>query len=57
MISKVLIYSTAFKNPTFPAMLKIHLHKLILTGMLESRRLRSKSARETETHFQRILYA
>lgn len=37
-------------------MLKIHLRKLILTGMLESGRLHSKSARETETktHFQRI---
>lgn len=40
-------------------MLKIHLRKLILTGMLESERLHFNSARETEieTHFQRILYA
>lgn len=59
MITTKVLISKRVKNPTFPAMLKIHLRKLILTGMLESERLHFQSARETETetHFQRILYA
>lgn len=58
MTSEVLIFERV-KNPTFPAMLKIYLRELILTGMLESGRPHFKSARETETkiHFQRVLYA